>query len=176
VVGAAPELFLDLGSGGGLPGLALMEHWPETQAVLLDANRRRCVFLQEAVDALDLAGRVSVDHRRAEEAGRDPQRRAACDMVVSRGFGPPAVTAECGAPFLRVGGLLIVSEPPEDVQERWTGVEEFGLVREHAPATSAYAIFRQRFGCPERYPRRTGIPAKRPLWSVPVSRETSEGA
>jgi 16S rRNA (guanine527-N7)-methyltransferase len=175
VLGDAPEAFLDLGSGGGLPGLVLMLQWPDTRAVLLDANRRRCAFLQDAVDALSLGSRVTVDHRRAEEAGRDPERRGSCDLVVARSFGPPAVTAECGAPFLRVGGRLIVSEPPEGSKERWSGVGEFGLVREATLATSAYATFRQQIPCPERYPRRVGIPTKRPLWSVPVSRETPEG-
>jgi 16S rRNA (guanine527-N7)-methyltransferase len=164
-----PERFLDMGSGGGVPGLVLALTWPDADAVLLDAGERRCAFLREAVGRLGLAGRVEVVRQRAEEAGRIPSRRAAFDLVVARSFGPPGVTAECSAPFLRVGGLLVVSEPPtgpEDA-ERWpaAGLALLGL----APGTVwrttyGYRSLVQREPCPERYPRRVGRVAKRPLF------------
>ncbi len=103
---------LDLGSGGGLPGLVVAEQWPEATLVLLDANRRRVHFLEQAVRSCGLQGRVNVLQQRAEVGGRDPEYRGQFDGVVARSFGTPAVVAECGAPFLRVGGWMIVSEPP----------------------------------------------------------------
>ena len=109
-----PTRFLDLGSGGGVPGLVLARRWPESRAVLLDARERRCAFLRGAAQDLDLGERVAVLWARAEEAGHRDDLRGGFDLVVARGFGPPAVTAECGAPFLRLGGTLAVSEPPED--------------------------------------------------------------
>ena len=66
---------------------------------------------RSVVRGLWLGDRVEVWCGRAERLGRDAHRRGAFDAVVSRGFGAPAITAECAAPFLRVGGQLVVSEP-----------------------------------------------------------------
>src|SRR5205085_1444019 len=107
---------LDLGSGAGLPGLVLAMARPDLEVVLLDANLRRTSFVGEAVATLELTRRVTVVRARAETSGRDPACRGSFDLVVARGFGRPAVTAECGAPFLRTGGLLVVSEPPEEAE------------------------------------------------------------
>jgi hypothetical protein len=105
---------LDLGSGGGVPGLVLALALPLSRWVLLEASEKRSAFLAEAVRRLGLKRRVSVATVRAEEAGRGPMR-GSFDLVVARSFAAPAVTAECAAPLLRVGGLLIVAEPPAGV-------------------------------------------------------------
>ena len=84
----------------GLPGLVLVGMWPDCRATLLDAGERRCAFLAEAVDRLGLGGPGDGRAVPAEEAGRRPDLRGGFDLVVARSFGPPAVTAECGAPFL----------------------------------------------------------------------------
>ncbi len=163
-VGDEPTRGLDLGSGGGLPGLALALRWPGSSWVLLDANARRADFLGWAIGQLHIDDRVLVDHRRAEQSGRDPQRRGAMDVVVARSFGAPAVVAECGSPFLVVGGCLVVSEPP-DPAGRWPAAElaSLGLVAD-PPTDPAFARFRQVEPCPPRYPRRDGVPGKRPLF------------
>jgi 16S rRNA (guanine527-N7)-methyltransferase len=174
-VAGAPAQFLDLGSGGGVPGLVLAQWWPGSRAVLLDARERRCGFLREAVRELELDGRVVVVWARAEEAGHRDYMRGAFDLVVARGFGSPAVTAECGAPFLCVGGMLAVSEPPDDDDTgdpgdpsgRWPAgaLARLGL----AVGTSwtngfRYQALDQFEPCPERYARNPGVPAKRPLF------------
>lgn len=89
--------------------------------------------------------------------------------MVARGFGPPAVTAECAAPLLAEGGRLTVSEPPEPPPDRprWPpeGLAELGLAlgpEWHVPFH--YRSFVQVERCPDRYPRRVGVPAKRPLF------------
>ena len=87
--------FLDLGSGAGVPGLVLLAVWPRATAVLLDARRRRCAFLEAALPELELTERASVVCGRAEELARDPELRAGFELVVARGFGAPAPTAEC---------------------------------------------------------------------------------
>ena len=84
---------LDLGSGGGLPGLVLATARPELELTLLEARQRACRFLREAVAELGLTG-VEVVESRAEEAARRPGLRESFDAVVSRSFGPPAATAE----------------------------------------------------------------------------------
>ena len=156
------SVVLDLGSGGGIPGLVIADVRSDLRMVLLDALERRVALLDEAVDALGWGDRVIVLHARAEDVGRDPAWRGTVDAVTARLFGPPATVAECSAPLLRVGGLLIVSEPP-DQPDRWPveGVAEFGLERaDHSPA--GMQVLRQVELCPENFPRRVGIPAKRP--------------
>jgi 16S rRNA (guanine527-N7)-methyltransferase len=143
--------------------------WPASSWVLLDSAERRCAYLVEAVERMAIGDRVAVVRQRAEEAGREPALRSAFDLVVARSFGPPAVSAECAAPFLRVGGRFVMSEPPlDDPPDRWptAGVAQLGLARTDSPpeARHHFAAFTQQTLCPDRYPRRTGMPAKRPLF------------
>ena len=162
-----PRRALDLGSGGGLPGLVLAVHWPASRWSLLDAGQRRTAFLATAVDALDLAARVDVLTARAEAVGRDRTHRGAYDLVVARSFGAPAVTAECAAPLLQVGGLLVVSEPPEPAPARWPvdALHELGMApRAVVEGPPRLQVLEQQTACSDRYPRRTGVPGKRPLW------------
>ena len=172
--GAPPAFFVDLGTGGGLPGLVLLAQWPAARGLLLDSNQRRTEFVAQAVAALGWADRAEVRRARAEEAGRDSTLRGRADLVVSRGFGPPPVVAECAAPLLAAGGLLVVSEPPEG-DDRWPRqpLSALGMSVEALLATDygRFQRLRQQSPCPEAYPRRVGVPAKQPLWHVP--RETS---
>lgn len=162
-----PCRVVDLGSGGGLPGLVVASAWPGAVIVLLDSNERRTLFLARAVSALGLDRQVTVAQARAEDAGRDPMWRGRADMVVARSFGPPAVTAECAAPLLEVGGRLVVSEPPE-AGERWPAgpLRQLGLrpAGRLEQAFSRFQVLRQEELCPDRFPRRVGVPAKRPLF------------
>jgi 16S rRNA (guanine527-N7)-methyltransferase len=163
-----PTSVVDLGTGGGLPGLVLATVWSDATFVFVEASARRAAFLREAVVACGWGNRVEVVEARAEQVGREPARRGASDLVVARAFGPPAVAAECGAPLLRVGGRLVVSEPPGDgTGRRWPEdqLESLGL------GTSCtvhedyhYRVTVQARPCPDRYPRRVGVPAKRPLF------------
>lgn len=165
--GPPPGRMCDLGTGGGVPGLLLAGTWLTTEVVLIEAAERRAAFCTWAVGALGFGDRVRVVRARAEVAGRDPALRASFDLVTARGFGPPAVTAECGAPLLRLGGRLIVSEPPEPDPGRWpaVGLARVGLAVEHRVRTPAsYVVLVAREVCPAHYPRRVGVPAKRPLF------------
>lgn len=169
-LGDDPGPVADLGSGGGVPGLVLAVGRPDARWVLIEANRRRCAFLVEAVTTLDLADRVAVVRGRAEAIGRDPLHRGQYRTVVARAFGPSAVTAECGAPLLTAGGRLLVSEPPPAPAEprpRWPaeGLDRLGLsVLATVPGPPRLAVLAQVRPCPHAFPRRVGVPSKRPLW------------
>jgi 16S rRNA (guanine527-N7)-methyltransferase len=171
LIGDPPSSFLDLGSGGGVPGLVLALRWERASGVLLDAMERRTTFLREAVADLGLEHRVSVVEGRAEMLAREPSLRGAFPLVVARGFAPPPVVAECAAGFLEPGGYLVVTEPPdegEDASSRWSAeaLAQLGMVFEgvqRSPGTGIASLLMVD-SADERWPRRVGIPAKRPLW------------
>jgi 16S rRNA G527 N7-methylase RsmG len=168
-VGGAPATVLDLGSGGGLPGLVMAMRWAGTRLTLLDGSTERGAFLVDAVARLGLYEVVEVAVGRAEELGRQGALRGGFEVVVARSFGAPAVVAECGAPFLAIGGRLMVSEPPGSDGSRWhhpevlaqLGLEQADL---RSQGDHAFQVLRATRACPPRFPRRTGVPAKRPLF------------
>ena len=166
-------LAVDLGSGGGLPGLVLALQWPETRWLLVDSNARRAAWLREAVPRSSAfhQGRVFVVNEPNLQVGGEWRETAA--LVTARGFGLPAATAECAAPLLRVGGRLLVAEPPERQLERWPreGLAELGLelVFSEGGRNDASARYRSAgFFRPRVAGRgtrdRVGIPFKRPLF------------
>jgi len=154
-----------------VPGLVLADALPTSTWLLLDGSARRSDFLQTAVADLDMSDRVSVLAARAEDAGRNPALRMAFGAVVARGFGPPPSVAEAAAPFLAVGGVLVVSEPPQEPDaDRWpdSGLAEVGLADGvHLDVGSRFFVARQREPCPSRYPRRWPQQRRRPLYNVP---------
>ena len=164
-------LAVDLGSGGGLPGLVLALQWPETRWLLVDSNTRRAAWLREAAKELGISSRTGVRCERAELTGRSEWRETAA-LVTARGFGLPAATAECAAPLLRVGGRLLVAEPPERQLERWPreGLAELGLELLFTKALTttigpvSISGLLSTESCGPRYPRRVGVPFKRPLF------------
>jgi len=162
-----PSRALDLGAGGGVPGAVLFFEWPATEFVWLDAAERSVEFLKLVVERLDASSRVAVVRGRAEDLGRAEELRGNFGVVVARSFGRPTVTAECAAPFLAVGGHLIVSEPPGNVEGRWSadGLAKLGLELSGQASESAnFQVLRQVVACPAGYPRRSGRAGKRPLF------------
>lgn len=170
---AAAHRIADLGAGGGLPGLVLAGLRPTTELRAIESSRRRADHLDRAVRRLGWTGRVVVDGRAAEVVGRDPRCRGVFDAVVARGFGPPPVLAECAAPLLRPGGVLVVAEPPASSGDRWHAVATSGIPFDAVQMTSeprgTYASLTLRAACPDRFPRAVGVPRRRPIW--PIGRE-----
>jgi 16S rRNA (guanine527-N7)-methyltransferase len=136
--------------------------------VLLDASERRTVFLEDAIEMIGVADRVSVVHGAAEDHARADEARGGFDVVVARSFGPPPVVAECAAPFLRVGGRLVVSEPPFADGTRWPAAElatlGLAIASESRSAETAVIVLRLEHLSPAGVPRRAGLPKARPLW------------
>lgn len=108
---------IDLGSGGGVPGLVIARARPDLRVVLVDRRATRADHLARLVLRLDLSARVEVLPVDARALPASFGERA--DAVVARGFGPPSETLTRSAPLLVVGGLVVVSEPPAARADRW---------------------------------------------------------
>jgi 16S rRNA (guanine527-N7)-methyltransferase len=163
---------VDVGSGGGMPGLPLKIAFPALRVTLVESVNKKADFLRETVEQLRL-GDVQVVAQRAELAARDPAHRDAYDWATARALGTLPVVVELCAPFLAAGGLLVAQRsgdldaelshaaPAFKALHLWArtpiylnlpGLEGHGLVvgEKYAPT-------------PEAYPRRPGMPRKRPL-------------
>jgi 16S rRNA (guanine527-N7)-methyltransferase len=116
VPGLAVDL-VDLGSGGGFPGLVIAVRRPDLRITLVERRTTRADLLHRAVRALDLGERCTVSTEDAEMLAR--RSPASVDVVTARSFAAPAVTARIGAALLRPGGHLLVAEPPEEQPDRW---------------------------------------------------------
>ena len=116
----------DIGAGAGFPGLALAAALPTADVVLLESQRRKCEFLESAIEVAGLANARAV-HARAEEwrAGAE-----ACDVVTARAVGSLAVLTEYAAPLLRLGGTLVAWKGARSAVEEQQGAvaaAELGL-------------------------------------------------
>jgi len=157
---------VDLGTGGGIPGLPLAFWRTDLTWVLVDAMVKRAAFVASAVAELGID--VEVLEVRAETMAADPRWYAAVDLVVARSLAAPGVAAEYAAPLLKVGGKAVIAEPPGGDPDRWPteGLERLGLRKGaslYAP-TATLQVLEQFAECPARFPRRVGVAAKKPLF------------
>jgi len=164
---------VDVGSGAGFPGLALKVAMPELHVVLVEATHKKVQFLTWMAAELGLDD-VEILAERAELVGRDPAFRESFDVATARAVGPLPVALELTLPLCAVGGAVLAQRGRDAVQEaisiapvaRELGGDEptVELVRPgEAEEASAVSVVRKRVETPERYPRRVGIPTKRPL-------------
>ena len=166
----SPRL-IDVGSGGGLPGLPLKLARPELRLTLLEANRRKAAFLVHAAARLGLEG-VEVMAQRAEDAGQAPGSRESFDVVTARAVAAMPVLVELCLPLLRIGGRLLAmkANAGPEAQAARAAIELLGgRLVEIAPAASAarslgeVVVVEKVRPTPSRYPRRAGVPTRRPL-------------
>lgn len=164
---------VDVGSGAGFPGLPLALALPDSLDMLLvDAQQRRVRVLEEAIRRLGVANARAVQGR-AEELGRGALRES-LDLAVARAVGSLAVVAECTLPLLRTGGRLIAYRGREGEREAEDSAAALALLggavaevrRLRLPFSGAertLVVVDKVAPTPARYPRRPGIPEKRPL-------------
>ena len=154
------ERVADVGSGGGLPGIPLKLALPGLALCLVESDQRKAEFLLDAVAALELTG-VEVEPRRAEELGRDPRHRDAYDVVVTRAAARAPVAAEYCLPLLKPAGVLIALAKYSDWDGARRAIGQLGG-RLQGEAKGAVVVRKLR-PTPDQFPRRVGIPGKRPL-------------
>jgi 16S rRNA (guanine527-N7)-methyltransferase len=171
--GLLADTVIDIGSGAGFPGVPIKIVRPALSITLLEANAKRAAFLDHVARTLWLEG-VTVVNTRAEDAARDPQHREAYGLALARAVAPLSVLVELALPFLRLGGTLAApkgSAAPREVKEAAAALAACGGVVESvfrldvpgARTPPTLVIVRKRSETPDRFPRRAGIPAKRPL-------------
>jgi 16S rRNA (guanine527-N7)-methyltransferase len=160
---AAAELLaagpvVDVGSGGGSPGIPLALSRPELEFVLLESSRRKCEFLREWAERLPNADVVCA---RAEEHGRG-EGRDAYATALARALAPPQVAAEWCLPLVRPGGRVVLFVGPSADEAAVAKVAAL-LAAEPEPGPPGFFLLRKLGPTPERFPRRPGIARKRPL-------------
>ncbi|HXN79058.1 MAG TPA: 16S rRNA (guanine(527)-N(7))-methyltransferase RsmG [Candidatus Dormibacteraeota bacterium] len=161
---------VDVGSGGGLPGLPLKIARPGLSMTLVEADQAKAAFLVRACAALGLRD-VEVLARRAEEVGRDPLYRESFDVAVARALAPMPVLAELCLPLVRIGGHLLAQKTEtEDVYGADRAIEVLGGVLNRVSAAPSGArssgtvvVVDKVRPTPPAYPRRPGVPARKPL-------------
>lgn len=146
---------VDVGSGGGLPGLVVAVRRPDLELTLVDRRERSCDFLRRAVRALGVDARVRVVHTDLEALGHDPAWRGGYDAATARGVAPPAEVAELVLPVLRRGGVLVVSVAGSG--ESWpdSGLRLLDAAVERR--TDGLIVVRAGV-CPAQFPRRRRRP------------------
>jgi len=156
---------IDIGSGGGLPAIPLAVAMPQVEFTLLEANDRKCAFLEHVAAALNLTN-VVVAAGRAEELGHRPTLREQFDRAISRAAARPEVLLELALPFVRTGGDLVAQVSPLDplVLEPAARLLGGGTPRlEHPARGHALLVVPKVAPTPTRFPRRTGVPGHKPL-------------
>uniref|UniRef100_A0A0D9WNS0 Ribosomal RNA small subunit methyltransferase G n=1 Tax=Leersia perrieri TaxID=77586 RepID=A0A0D9WNS0_9ORYZ len=164
---------IDVGSGAGLPGLILAVARPGWKFTLLESMRKRCTFLEHAVEVMGLSN-VDILCDRAENVGQSPDFRESFDVAVARAVAELKVLAEYCLPLVRVDGLFIAAkghDPHEEIKSAESAVHKLGAsmleicdVESMGPhgQRTAVVYLKERI-TPKKYPRHPGTPSKMPL-------------
>ena len=164
---------IDVGTGAGFPGLALRIAFPDIQLTLLEATGKKVAFLQHLLDLFKMED-VTTVNARAEDAGHDPALRAAYDVVLARAVARLPSLLEYLLPFAKVGGVCVAmkgrtaqAEADDAVHAlavlggKLKGIETFSLPGVDEP--HQLVIVEKTAPTPRDYPRKPGIPTRKPL-------------
>lgn len=164
---------IDVGTGGGFPGIPLAVYAPDKHFTLLDSLNKRLRIIDELAGGLDITN-ITLVHGRAEDVARNREHREKYDLCVSRAVSNLATLSEYCLPFIKVGGYLLAYKGPGADQEvkdaekalktlggrlvdiRETTMEEYGL--DHR-----ILVIEKVRNTPKAYPRKAGTPLKEPL-------------
>lgn len=164
---------VDVGTGAGLPGMVLAIARPSWHVTLLDSLHKRCRFLEQAAAVAELAN-VRVEWARAEDAGQSPALRASFDLAVARAVAEARLLAELCLPLVRVGGHWVAAKGPAPQTEVATASNALGQLGGgpaevwtvdswSADGQRTAVVVRKVRDTPTCFPRKPGVPAKKPL-------------
>ncbi|NOX62804.1 MAG: 16S rRNA (guanine(527)-N(7))-methyltransferase RsmG [Chloroflexi bacterium] len=162
----------DIGAGAGIPGIPIHIAWPDSHLLLVESVGKKHKFLTSVISGLGLNARAVC--RRAEDLGQDEAFRERCNLVVARAVAELPTLVELILPFLRIDGIAALPKGPKAEEEliratraiELLGGEVIGLEKVKTPGiqeTRLVALLRKKRPTPARYPRRPGLPRKRPL-------------
>ncbi|MEB3243672.1 MAG: 16S rRNA (guanine(527)-N(7))-methyltransferase RsmG [Cyanobacteriota bacterium] len=175
---SAPVRLIDVGTGGGFPGLALAIAWPAAQLTLVDSVARKLEAVEAMAEAVGLADRVRVRRERAERTGHASDCRGRFDGAMARAVASAPVVAEYLVPLLAPGGQAVL------YRGQWSATDQADLERALGPLGARlgaverctlpaerglrHAVWLEPVApCPKAYPRAVGLPAKAPLGQPP---------
>lgn len=167
----AATRMVDIGSGAGLPGLAIKIAMPWLQVVLVEANRKKAEFLSWVVSTLKL-DTVEVIHDRAEMVGHHTNFRESFDIATARAVGTLSAVMELTLPLCKSGGTLLAQRGADAEREaleaegatrKLGGLATVEWIETPGRGMSGVVVVRKAGKTPDQYPRRVGIPTKRPL-------------
>jgi 16S rRNA (guanine527-N7)-methyltransferase len=178
---AGGSRLLDLGTGGGVPGVVLAIAFPDVQVTLLDATRKKTDFLDEVIGDLNLPNAKTLNGR-AEDFAHQPRWRNQFDLVTARAVASLPTILELAAPFLRTGGKMLLPKGTDIDEELVQAERAAPLLGIEIASTSLLpdagstidtrlVIARKLATTPRTYPRRAGIPARQPLGASPGGRK-----
>ena len=164
---------IDVGTGAGFPGIPLAIALPELSCTLLDSLQKRIAFLENVTETLGLSN-ANLLSARAEDAAKDPEHREAYDLATSRAVADLAVLSEYCLPFVRIGGAFLAYKGADCTEETERAANALQILGGAAPRVETYPIpeleglhtlllIEKTGPTPEKYPRRAGVPTKRPL-------------
>ena len=173
VLPTGPCRLIDVGTGAGFPGVPLAVVRPEIDALLVEATARKADWVAQTVDRLGITG-VRVLAARAEDVAHDARLRGAFDVAVARAVAPLAVLCELCLPFVRAGGRFIAQKSARGAEVEVPAAAHAldvlgGRLVEVRPVdlpelpNRVIVVVEQLRPVPPTYPRRAGMPAKRPL-------------
>lgn len=164
---------VDVGSGAGFPGLPVKIFWPEKKVAIIESQEKKVKFLETAVKELGLSG-VDIVKGRAEDAGRNGLYRDRFDLAVARAVAEICVLSEYCLPLVRTGGHFLAMKGPaadEELKRGGRALEVLGgrineIIDVTLPLTGdrrKIVVIEKTKETPEQYPRRAGVPKKKPL-------------
>ncbi|MFC1906055.1 16S rRNA (guanine(527)-N(7))-methyltransferase RsmG [Chloroflexota bacterium] len=164
---------IDIGSGGGFPGIPLKISYPDIELALIESTGKKAQFLKHLLSALEIDG-VEVIQGRAEEIASHPKYREQYDIAIIRAVGTLSTVLELTLPFCKIGGLSISFKKAgiDDEIKHAQNISEIlgGLFdstheinKSIFPDKRQLVFFRKVSPAPSKYPRKPGIPSKRPL-------------
>jgi 16S rRNA (guanine527-N7)-methyltransferase len=169
----AGKRVIDVGTGAGFPGIPLKIVCPGIKLTLLEATAKKARFLQYIVEQLQLRD-VTVLHGRAEELGQDPRYRETFHWAMARAVADLPILAEYLLPLVQINGRALAQKgegaPSEAQRSEWAFTQLGGRLRRLVPVDlrgiteTRYLVLVDKVAAtPTKYPRRPGMPSKRPL-------------
>lgn len=167
------DFMIDLGTGAGFPGIPVKIYYPQLKILLVDSSRKKVEFLLKTIEILGLS-QADARWDRAEVLGRSGELREKADIVVSRAVASLNVLAELCLPLIKIGGYFLAMKGPDVNNELVVSKKAISLLGGEVEKTMSYELplihlqrylilIRKKYSTPEKYPRKPGIPEKRPI-------------